>query len=318
MTPPADGEDGVGALGAVGREPVVNLSQAIERFARLAGRDAPGEDLSAAGTQRERRGLGVAVEDRAVGDQEGAAREVEPIEDVADPPQQVPRGVDGVPTRAGVDDAGDIGAEVGDGRRIDARTLAHRVQAAVGGERAGCAALDGGDDLLDQFADFELVGVDGQVGERVEGLALRLERLDASARVGAGQQRADLGAGLLGLGVAREDRGGPGLERDYETAGGKLGAVRGIEPEAAAGRDHGPFDPCGLAGGGAFALTEAGFAVLLEDCGDRASGLALDLVVEVDCAPAETLGDVGREHRLAGRAEADQHDPAELRGKFRR
>ena len=160
--------------------------------------------------------------------------------------------------------------------------------------------------------------MDGQVGERVEGLALRLERLDAAARVGAGQQRADLGAGLLGLGVAREDRGGPGLEGDDEAAGGQLGAVGGIEPEAAAGRDHGAFDQRGLAGGGAFALTEAGFAVLLEDCGDRAAGLALDLVVEVDGAPAEAVGDIGREHGLAGRAEADQHDPAELRGQFRR
>ena len=73
----------------------------------------------------------------------------------------------------------------------------------------------------------------------------------------------------------------------------------------------------GITGGGAFAGTEAGFAVLLEDGGDRAAGLALDLVVEVERAPAETLGDVGREHRLPGRAEADQHDPAQVGGQFR-
>ena len=51
---------------------------------------------------------------------------------------------------------------------------------------------------------------------------------------------------------------------------------------------------------------ELDLAALREDLRDRPAQLALDLAVEVDESPAQPLGDLQAERRLAGAHEADE------------
>ena len=55
---------------------------------------------------------------------------------------------------------------------------------------------------------------------------------------------------------------------------------------------------------------ELDLAPLREDLRDRLAQLALDLAVEVDESPAQALGDLQAERRLAGAHEADEGEVA--------
>jgi hypothetical protein len=154
----------------------------------------------------------------------------------------------------------------------------------------------------------------------VGGDALVVGTAEAEAALGeveVGEVGAVGGGGVGGLGGAAGDEG---VEGGREVDDGGVGRL--LEEEAVAelfggataeGDDDAALAEQGGQGGG-LDVTEVGFAMLGEDLGDGAAVAGFDLMVEIEEAPAEALGEDSAGGGFAGAHEACEDDAIERVG----
>ena len=195
-------------------------------------------------------------------------------------------------------------------------------RASKSGNGASCRRCDGfcrklRQVLVEQREDFVDDGIvrpvarrDGEIGERIDRIALLDQPLQGQFGIGMPEQRA---VGALAH-APRQDLE-IGLQPDRDGMFGDRFAGRGQHIGAAARGHH--LLPAGQQAGDdlPFALPELGFAVLGENIRDRHSGGGFDFAVGVGEGQAETTCETTPDGRLSGphHADEDERTSAEAR-----
>ncbi len=304
----AQGHHRVAALRPPPDEPVVDGGGRVQRLADLARRNGVGGDGDIGLGQSGLDLPAVAGEDGLIADDVGLGGEVGLPQAQAEVEQSVPVHVHRIGGRGGAHHAG--GARGGRVARSGRHRRANEGLEAVRVGQGRCGvATPGANHLLGDEIECQAVGVDGMVGQGIEGLTPALQLSDTGDGVWASQEWAIQGlVGLSALAETAQDRLRARLQTDDEAAVGQEAAVVRAEDGAAADGDDGPLAGAGLADGGRLQFAEAGLAVLLEDVGDRFAGGLLDEGVGVNDLPAQSLGDDGGDEGLAGAGEAGEDD----------